>query len=620
MEWDEEDGEIYVSDFQIRQYFVERLRQSYSAAFDYQINEDHSIKLSGLYNRRKDWENRYRLQYKDMEFDDGEFVIGEIRREVKAGTENIKYARLEDQTMMDFSLNGDHMFGHLKADWKVSYSKASEDRPNERYMTVRYKDPAFSYDFSNPENVKLNITDPDGKELNKEWGFKELTEEFQYTEDVDFRAKVDFKLPLLTGKYENKLKFGAKYKMKSKLRDNDFYEYEPADEDAFMASALATAESQTRDGFMAGHDLMVGNFISREFLGNLDMSTLDGEQLLEELAGNFKATESVTAAYVLLEQSLGKKVDLVAGVRMEYTQSEYKGNSFEISEEGDESLTPTENEADSYMNVLPSLSMKYSPTKSTNVKLGFSQTLARPKYFDLVPYQIINFEDSEIEIGNPELVPTHATNIDLLGEHFFSSIGIVSAGVFYKSLTDVIVDERKTDFTFNGTEYEKYKKPMNAGDGYLMGAEFAFQRQFDFLPGFLKQFSIYANYTYNVSEFELNLEDREGEKTALPGTPENQYNVSLMYDNKRLSARVSFNHASAFIDEFGDSEFYDRYYDKVSYLDANTSYKITKNLLVYANVNNLLNQPLSYFQGVEERTMQAEYYGMKVKFGLRLTL
>ena len=41
---------------------------------------------------------------------------------------------------------------------------------------------------------------------------------------------------------------------------------------------------------------------------------------------------------------------------------------------------------------------------------------------------------------------------------------------------------------------------------------------------------------------------------------------------------------------------------------------------VFAEVNNLLNQPLRYYQGNKDRTMQVEYYGVKVNAGFKINL
>ena len=62
-EWAKDaNGKDYVTDYQIRQYFVQRERQSYSLSTDYRFNLRHKIDFKAIYNRRNDWENRFRLR------------------------------------------------------------------------------------------------------------------------------------------------------------------------------------------------------------------------------------------------------------------------------------------------------------------------------------------------------------------------------------------------------------------------------------------------------------------------------------------------------------------------------------------------------------------------------
>ena len=126
-------------------------------------------------------------------------------------------------------------------------------------------------------------------------------------------------------------------------------------------------------------------------------------------------------------------------------------------------------------------------------------------------------------------------------------------------------------------------------------------------------------HPFRVTDF--NFEGRENEEgLSLPGSPEHTANLSLYFEKHGLSARLSFNYASSFIDEMGQSKFYDRYYDAVKYMDFNIGYTFGKKtkITVYADCTNLLNQPLRYYQGTKEHTMQAEYYGVKVNGGIKL--
>ena len=94
---------------------------------------------------------------------------------------------------------------------------------------------------------------------------------------------------------------------------------------------------------------------------------------------------------------------------------------------------------------------------------------------------------------------------------------------------------------------------------------------------------------------DFNFEGRENEKDlSMPGSPEHTANASLYFEKGGLNLRLSYNFASDFIDEMGESTFYDRYYDKMNYMDVNASYTFGKKFKTtfYAEANNLLNQPL----------------------------
>ena len=70
----------------------------------------------------------------------------------------------------------------------------------------------------------------------------------------------------------------------------------------------------------------------------------------------------------------------------------------------------------------------------------------------------------------------------------------------------------------------------------------------------------------------------------------------------------------------GEVAALDRYYDAVNYMDLNASYTFGKKFKTtfYADATNLLNQPLRYYQGTKDRTMQSEHYGVKINAGVKI--
>jgi TonB-dependent receptor len=622
MDDDNKDGSAFAEETQIRQYYLQRIRQSYSLSLDYKITDNHTLFANGIYNHRNDWENRYRTVYKDIEYDeDTDSWIGMIEKETKGGNSDTKNARLEDQRMMNFTLGGDHQFGKIQADWTASYSKASEERPNERYIVYEVEDLTFNTDFSDKRAPKIIAVSPaSSADFSSDYEFGEITEEFQLTEDIDKNFKLNFTIPLLENEFRNSIKLGVRYKGKEKMRNNRMFEYSPLDEGAFNSNTLNNLDNLTKDNFLVG-DYATGNQVAAEYLGVLDLtnSTLfDEEQIVEEEAGNFNATENIFGGYIMLNQNLSPKLLMITGVRIENTSQEYQGNQYDADED---EITQTDKISDSYLNILPGLHLKYDFSETTILRAAWTNTLARPNYFALVPYREIEREDNEIAIGNPDLIPTSSMNFDLMFEKYFRTIGIVSAGVFYKDIKDFIVEETREDYLFEGATWDTYSQPINGGNATIFGFEAAAQRQLDFLPGFWSGFGLYANYTYTTSSVsDFRIEGREDDDISLPGTAKHTLNGSLSYDSKRFSFRTSVNYTTDFVDEFGEEAFYDRYYDKAIHLDVNANYAISPKFRVYAEAINLLNQPLHYYQGISSRLMQAEYYNVRLQFGVKIDL
>ncbi len=632
--WDTDSkGTICLTDYQIRQYYVTRERQSYSAAFDWDINANHKLFFKGIFNNRNDWENRYRLTLKDLNKDVNKKKEGavadnkaSVRLQTKAGSPNNRNARLERQRTMDFTLGGEHLFGKLSMDWNASYARASEERPNERYLGYELKKQNFDIDLNDIRKPYASAQAGSTLILNNDFSLQELTEQQQDIVEKDLKFSMNFKLPLAKGFYSNQLRFGAKVVDKSKNKDLEFYDYEPIDEKAFNSNSFSNTSEQNRNGYIPGEKYKAGTFISKEYVGGLALnnnSLFNKTENLEELAGEYKARETVTAGYLRFDQNFGKKLSAMVGLRLENTHLKYNGRKLTLNNDGDpESLTVTPDVKDSYLNILPSILLKYNVSEDFKIRGSFTETLSRPKYSALIPNVNINNKDNELTLGNPELKPTTSFNFDLSADYYFKSVGLVSIGIYYKDINDFIVTQTVRGYEYEGNSYDKFMQPRNAGDANLLGVEVGYQRDFGFISPALKCVGFYGTYTYTHSKVNnFNFTGRENEKDLkLPGSPEHTANASLYFEKGGLNVRLSYNFASDFIDEMGESAFYDRYYDKVNYMDVNASYTFGKKLRTtfYAEANNLLNQPLRYYQGIAERTMQSEHYGVKVNAGVKI--
>ncbi len=619
-----DDNEVELKEAQVRQYYVTRERQSYSLALDYNFNPLNKISFKGIYNRRNDWENRYRVSYKKL---NSKASKQSVVIQTKGGADDTKNARLERQQTMDFTLDGEHYLGNLKIDWAGSYARATEDRPNERYAAVKYEGIDFGEGVVDAGGDQPYTTVAIPSMSDEGWEVSELTNSDQSIVENEYKARINFTLPLSKGLYGNKLKFGAKYVYKDKERETSYYEY---DEDV-LGDWRSQLTSKIRDGFMPGDQYPIGtSFIDRKYLGSIKFNKADGEEVLEEEAGNYNASEQITSGYVRFDQKLGKKFDAVVGLRVEHTSWKTHGLNYEADDDN-ESLTETGEYKNDYTDLLPSVLLKYKANDDWNVRASFTKTISRPKYSALIANKSFNISDCEATIGDPNTKPTRSLNFDLSTDYYFKSIGLVSLGLFYKDVHNVNVETLSyytgTELGLaNNTETFEVTQNLNAYDARIFGVEVAYQRDFGFISPALKCLGFYGNYTYTHSStrnYNERLGIEDGDDVKMAGSPEHSANASLFFEKWGFSARLSYNFASSFIDEMNTgSRELDRYYDSVNYLDLNASYTWGKNtkFTVYAEATNLLNQPLRYYQGDKDRTMQVEYYGVKVNTGIKISL
>lgn len=640
VEYEDEDGlgrnHTFMEEFEIRKYDVQRIRRSVALALDWDITKNHKIYFNGIYNWRDDRENRFKTVYRDIApIWDGNNVTGyegNMRRETKGGIDNSKNksTRLESQKVQNYALGGEHLLGSkIDMDWSVNYASASEDRPNERYIEFESEGYEFIGHFSNPRKPLVTSIG----ETAERFELNTISQNHDWTEETELGAKLNFRIPLsVIADQKGRLRFGGRLRLKDKERDNIYYEYTPID--AF--GNLASVPNSYFDGsnWQAGSQYVPGYFASANYLGNLDLNNtnLFESELVpsEYLSQNYKAKENIYAGYIRWDQDFTSKLSMIVGVRLEHTAIDYTGNYVQDEED----LIGSINNKHDYTNILPSLAFKYDVDKNFIIRAAFTTALARPNYYSLAPYISSFVEDLELQAGNPNLDATYAYNFDLMVEKYFKSVGILSGGVFYKNLNDFIYTYNNSRYTrenfandfpnqFNpveaGTDWD-FVQQRNGDNVDVYGFEVALQRQFDFIPGkFWKGLGIYLNYTFTQSDAKgiTNEDGEERTNVDLPGTAPHMFNSSLSWENKRFSARVSLNYASDYLDELGGSEFEDRYYDEQLFLDANASYKITENFRIFAEANNLTNQPLRYYQGISSRTMQMEYYQPRFNFGVK---
>ncbi len=637
--WEKDNfGNTFVNETDIRRYDVQRVRRSVAAALDFKLGANHTIFANAMYNWRDDRENRYRMRIDNIAptYNSANQITGYTGRvglQTKGGIDNDRnrMTRLEDQRVQNYSLRGEHLIASgLDMDWAVSYSTAREYRPNERYMLFRQSGRTLNftgtdeYPVFNATNLNANVV-----------GLNTISENNDLTEESELGAKLNFRVPLsvIEGQ-KGRLRFGGRLRIKDKDRNNKFTEYEPIN--GALIPNLGSIPNTYFDGknFQAGEQYVPGLFASRAYLSSLNLTNSSvfeaTDAASEYLALNYNAKENVYAGYLRWDQDINEKLSVIAGLRMEHTQINYTGNIIEDEED----LAGLRNVKNNYTDWLPSIALKYQANDDLVFRGAFTTALARPNYYALTPFVGTIPGDEEIVAGNPNLDATYAYNFDLMAEQYFKSVGLISGGVFYKRLKNFIYNYADLSYTTSkfANDFPDLANPIPAGEQWafqqsrngesvnVYGFEVAIQRQLDFLPGkFLKGFGIYANYTFTKSKAKgIASEDGDlRENITLPGTAPHMLNASLSWENNRFSARLSANYTAAYLDGLRSDAFNDAFYDKQFFLDANASVKISKVARFFAEATNLTNQPLRYYQGTVNQTMQMEYYRPRYNLGVK---
>ncbi|MGB3627688.1 MAG: TonB-dependent receptor [Henriciella sp.] len=636
-EWglDEDVSPFYYpnDDFENRWYGLNRERLGLVANFDWRVSENTDLYLRTLLNNYEDDEVRNKLEFRDL--DDAEdgtinetsavFGLNEMDAEVRV--------RREVRTIQTVALGGETQWGDLQTDYEVSYAYAEEDDSDNHDVTFRFEDiqDAFpedvTFDYSNPETPVFSggalidgIYDPANYNLDS------FEREFAVNEDTEWAAKFNVAKDSLVGDMPVTWKAGLKYRDREKIRDIDLLIYE---DDSINLADFA------RNNFISGWRL--GNpqptwpdpGLTRQLRGTFSPDDLDVEGSFFDSNGeDYEINEQILAGYGMGTFDIGQ-LTLVAGVRVEQSDVDLEGRV--VLE--DELTATTTRFSNDYTNVLPSVNAKYEFTDKLIGRAAYYAAVVRPAFGEMAPFIFINDDRDEAEIGNPDLDPLEANNFDLGIEFYPTKLSVISAGVFYKDISNAIfpatfdtadvpgsVDLSGIPAEFlngddtDGGEIEEVSTFINVGSSEIMGIEFNYVQSLGDLTPALDGFLLSGNLTITDSEATL----PDGRDVPFLKQSDTIWNVAIGYDKGPWDLRVSANFRDDYLDELVDPNL-DRTTDNRTLVEASAKYSVNDHIQVYLEGKNLTDEPEYYYFGSERRLSQYDEFGTTVVFGARLT-
>jgi TonB-dependent receptor len=583
-------------------------RHAFSGALGWRASENLKIKADALYSQYKINEDQFQAWYgnnvlgnwadgnSDMYQGDGAYLGTGNHYEIVDGS--VVAATLnnnctgcawpnyqssinnysEKHTLLVTGLNAEWAAGDWVNTFDLSYSEAKR---NNRWEAIYLDDvwgPSLDFDVTEGKTPfasmgAFNPADPSIQAAGARRGQSDGPEE---TRDSVGALAVDFSRSFEGSSLSN-LKFGFRASDREKnhqrfrydlcagtgstvfTRPNDINSQVCRPGSGTVSLANAGLESFTVPGFTAP-PMVWGDFGSVRDLVYPDDAVPEGS---EQLLVHTKVEETTYDGYAKLTfkgQLGGKDLTTGLGVRVAHLDTTSSGYQ---SPDGI-NFTPVSID-NSSTEVLPSLNLSWQLADDQVLRFGAAIAIARPPLDALVTGFSLNPTGTPPTGGggNPLLEPYKANQFDLSYEWYFHDESMFAAAVYYKDLKTLIGAGQETQ-TINGVQYIITSEENGPGGG-IKGLELTYQTRFHFLPGFLSDLGMYANYAYadsDVKEFAP-----ASNPYSIVGLAKHTSQFDLFYNKGGFEVRGAWKHHSPFtvapgwvatvLKELGEEDLFD---------------------------------------------------------------
>ncbi len=518
--------------------------------FNYRLGQNHKLELRTIFSRDSTSQNRF---------------FGGYDNDIAALVTNYR-VRYGQEEIASYQLGGEHFLGNVGAsgallEWRASYGNAT-----------------------NTSNLRETLYQDQG-------GVQVLTDESQsglllYNDLADdiIDGGVDWTQFFQSGDVFGSIKGGF----------------------AYYSRARDFGSRRFRFNFrrISGIDLAL---LPDEIFVEENINP-NGLEIKEETRSTdfYTANHDLGAAYVLADATIGKW-RLHGGLR--YEDSDITVTTLEPF---NVDAVPFESQVVD-REFMPAIAATYRLNSSTNLRAACSQTVNRPEFRELAPFEWTDVVGGRSARGNPDLVTAGITSYDLRWEWFPDQFGVVAASVFYKDFTNPI--ERTLLFAV-----ELQSTWINTPGATNLGAELEFRRGLGFIADALSPFSLQINYTYVDSEINVG-DDPILTSTSRPlvGQPDNVANVVLEWAPVRLGTnlRVLYNYTGETLREAGGLGIPDVYQSPIGTVDVVLKQQlefVAEGLALTITGSNLTNQEYELTGGYEQRYYRGRTFGLGVSY------
>jgi TonB-dependent receptor len=616
-----------------------RRRQNASLSLDMNVGEG-SLAFFGLYSRTS--RNRFSME---ESYNPGNPSIEVLGNDIENSIQLVSY-----------SLQGEHPIGKLLVDWTAATTQSNGDTPYNFSMRFdnngQLFEPGLDVNAQPRTFYSASVLDlPNSYLARNEQNISAVQERTN-------TASLNFKLPYkINDNFNGYFKVGGKYtsiqreRTASRRAENFYYLGGQFTRDASNAyngellrleqnpdlisySSFDTEENNLNFISEEGEEIGLKASLDPELMrdwyeAQKDLLNTDRSVLVE----NYTVDETVSAAYAMLKIELFKKISIIPGFRYEYSDNTYNaGLSTVNGRYGVNGFFIDTTSFQQYGEFLPHLHFKYQILEWLDLRASYSATLARPDFTYITPRIRINDTGTTILAGNQNLKHARSTNYDVFLSAYKGKFGLLSFGVFYKEIANIFYpwqtrlfdDETAAQFGFPERRGYTLNSYINSESSTVQGFEVDLQTNLRFLPGLFKGFVINVNYARLYSDTETffltsetkllpgfpprieTIYTNNSRRVPLPNQAPHVLNMSLGYDLKGFSARISGSFQGNKSESYSANKDFDRFTKSFWRWDASIKQKFGEGWSVFVNMNNISNQQditfirnTTYLSGVE---------------------
>ncbi|MFN3816712.1 TonB-dependent receptor [Brevundimonas sp.] len=634
-EWEEDGDLFYPLEVDYRDYRPTRTRTTASLNLDFMADANTRLYARGLYSAFADEELRMSMA---VPFEDGELVGGDDGRVLFAATgddeieiERSLRQRKETQYIYSMVLGGETFRGPWTIDGQLSWSYAEEDQPDTLYTTMvaEFDSGLFGVDVTDPLRPRLFLGDAATEaafNTASNYEFDEYELASGRSRDTEWTGSVNLRRDSALWGGSGYTRGGVKIRLREKDFSEDVLIWDGIDGPDFTLDQVQGDVGYDLAPFGPGIDPARTLAFFRANRDRLELEEIDS--VIDSNVGDYELTEDIYAGYLMQSVDVGT-MRAIYGVRVERTDFSAAGNQVFLAEEGaivdgveldDDTVFVTPYTVSrTYTDVLPSVNLRFDLAENLIGRAGYYASIVRPNPDQTAPRVEIERDDENETVGvagNPDLDRAQAHNLDFALEWYPNRDSVLSAGIFYKSISNFIGAQTLENVSFNGVDFDELETFVNLGDATILGLELNYQQALTFLPGLLSGLIVGANFTYVDSEIDL----PDGRTIALPRQSRNVANLLLGYEYGPLDLRAAVSYRDSYIDGIDEGgPGVDRIVTDHTQFDFSAKYNFSPSVQAFVEFKNINNEPYVATVRSGRRVGNAQYetYGWTALFGFQ---